>query len=221
MPAVRRLRRLETLKLPSNLINSIPDDNSTRFTLLKNLDLTSNQIDHLDSRSFITTPKLVFLSVANNRLTALSDSTIFEHLLDLETLDLSRNHLRIVDLNNLISLRTLDLSNNHLHDIEFHNLPDLKEVFVSHNNILKLTNHTFINCSSLSVIFLQHNAIHTIDYHTFHSLHHLLTLDLSFNQLKSIDPKLLRHSTKLQSLYLDSMPPLLICSRIASRSTNL
>jgi Leucine-rich repeat (LRR) protein len=202
--AFRRLRRLETLKLQSNRISEIPDDGFTRFTVLKILDLQSNRFDHLDGRSFITTPNLVSLSVANNRLTVVSDSSIFEDLLALETLDLSYNRLRVVDLNNLIALRTVDLSNNHLHDIRFHNLPNLKEVFVSNNNILKLTNETFINSSSLSVIFLQHNAIQSIDYNTFHSLQHLLTLDLSYNQLKAIDTQLLKHNTRLQSLYLDN-----------------
>jgi len=202
--AFRRLRRLETLKLQSNRISEIPDDGFTRFTVLKILDLQSNRFDHLDGRSFITTPNLVSLSVANNRLTVLSDSSIFESLLALETLDLSHNHLRVVDLNNLIALRTVDLSNNHLNDIRFHNLPNLKEVFVSNNNILRLTNETFINSSSLSVIFLQHNAIQSIDYNTFHSLQHLLTLDLSSNQLRAIDPQLLKHNTRLQSLYLDN-----------------
>jgi len=202
--AFTRLRRLETLKLQSNRISEIPDDGFTRFSLLKSLDLQSNRFDHLDGRSFITTPKLVSLSLANNKLTVLSDSSIFEQLLDLETLDLSHNNLRVVDLNNLVSLRTVDLSNNHLHDIRFHNLPNLKEVFVSNNNILRLTNQTFINSTSLSVIFFQHNAIQSIDYNTFHSLQHLLTLDLSSNQLKAIDPQLFKHSTRLQTLYLDN-----------------
>lgn len=204
--AFQRFRRLEILKLQSNRISEIPDDGFTRFTVLKSLDLQSNRFDHLDGRSFITTPNLVSLSVANNRLTVVNDSSIFEGLLALETLDLSYNYLRVVDLNNLSALRTVDLSNNHLHDIRFHNLPNLKEVFVSNNNILRLTNETFINSSSVSVIFLQHNAIQSIDYNTFHSLQHLLTLDLSSNQLQAIDPQLLKYNTRLQALYLDGNP---------------
>jgi Leucine-rich repeat (LRR) protein len=204
LQALRRLRKLQILKLQSNQISQIPDDGFTRFTVLTNLDLQSNRIDHLDSRSFITMPKLVSLSLSNNQLTILSDNSIFVHLIDLETLDLSLNNLRIVDLNNLSSLRTLDLSNNHLHDIQFHNLPNLKELFVSHNNILKLTNETFINTTSLSVLYLQHNAIHSISHNTFHSLHNLFTLDLSYNELKEIHSTLFKYSNKLQSLYLDN-----------------
>jgi len=204
--ALRRLKKLETLKLQSNRISEIPDDGYTQFAVLKNLDLQSNGFDHLDSRSFAITPNLVSLSMANNRLSVLSDSSILKDLIVLETLDLSHNNLRVINLNNLNALRTVDLSNNHLEDILFNNLPNLKEVFVSNNNILKLTNQTFHNSSSLSVIFLQFNDIQSIDFKTFHYLQQLLTLDLSSNQFKSIDPQLFKYNTRLQALYLDNNP---------------
>lgn len=202
--AFQRLTSLEILKLQSNRISEIPDNGLTRLTALKSLDLQSNRLKQLKSDSFKTTPNLVSLSVANNELTVLSDSSVFDSLLDLENLDLSHNKLRNVYLNNLMALRTVDLSNNQLEVIRFQDLPNLKEVFVSNNRIDRLTNETFINTSSLSVIFLQHNAIESIDYNTFHSLQHLLTLDLSSNQLRAINPLLLKHNIHLQSLYLDN-----------------
>lgn len=206
LQALRRLKSLEVLKLESNRISQLVDDVSTRISSLKILDLHSNQIHHLDSHSLKTTPKLVSLSVANNRLRDLSDASIFGHLLDLETLDLSYNQLTDVYLTNMKALRSLDLSNNSLKKLGLRNLFRVKEVFLSHNSLVKLTNRTFINCSSLSVIFMQHNSIESIDYNTFDSLDDLLTLDLSFNQLKSIDSALLKHNIKLQSLYLDNNP---------------
>jgi Leucine-rich repeat (LRR) protein len=202
--AFQRLTSLEILKLQSNRISEIPDNGLTRLTALKSLDFQSNRLKQLKSDSFKTTPNLVSLSVANNELTVLSDSSVFNSMLDLENLDLSHNKLRNVYLNNLMTLRTVDLSNNQLEVIRFQDLPNLKEVFVSNNRIDRLTNETFINTSSLSVIFLQHNAIESIDYNTFHSLQHLLTLDLSSNQLRAINPLLLKHNIHLQSLYLDN-----------------
>ncbi|XP_017489687.1 PREDICTED: TLR4 interactor with leucine rich repeats-like, partial [Rhagoletis zephyria] len=115
--ALRRLRKLLSLKLQSNLITQIPDDGFTRFTLLETLDLQSNAIRHLSSRSFITMPKLKTLYASNNLLTVVSDSSIFAQLHYLETLDLSLNRLRVVNLDGLESVRTLDLSYNHLHDL--------------------------------------------------------------------------------------------------------
>ncbi|XP_054162643.1 carboxypeptidase N subunit 2-like isoform X2 [Oppia nitens] len=206
LQAIRRLKALVSLKLQSNRITELPDDGSTRLLSLRSLDLHSNRIKRLDSLSFKTTPKLVSLSVANNRLTDLSDSSIFGHLLDLETLDLSFNELTGIDLNNMKALRSIDLSNNELKSMALLNLIGIREVFVSHNKLSKLTNKTFVNCSSLSVVFMQHNSIESIEMNTFDTLQYLLTLDLSFNQLKAIDSQLFKHNTQLQSLYLDNNP---------------
>jgi Leucine-rich repeat (LRR) protein len=203
--ALTRLSSLEILRLQSNRISQLEHDNTTPLSILpmlKTLDLHSNRISLLDGQTLFFTPNLVSLSVANNSLTALNDS-ILESLPHLESLDLSYNQLEAVTLNDLVSLKTVDLSNNRLEDIRFDNLFKLKEVFASHNRIARLTDQTFINSSSLSAIFLQSNAIESIDYNAFHSLPNLITLDLSSNKLKTIDPRLLAHSTQLQSLYLD------------------
>ena len=201
--ALTRLSRLEILKLQSNRILPIGEDGSTRLSLLKIVALDSNRLSRLDGHSFVSTPNLVSLSLANNSLTSLNDSSTFQSLPQLETLDLSFNQLRVANLNSLLMLTTVDLSNNQLEDIRLHNLSKLKEVFASHNRIARLTDKTFVNSSSLSVVFLQHNSIESIDYNTFHSLPNLITLDLSSNKLKTIDPRLLAHNAQLQSLYLD------------------
>ena len=201
--ALRRLRKLLSLKLQSNLITQIPDDGFTRFTLLETLDLQSNAIRHLSSRSFITMPKLKTLYASNNLLTVVSDSSIFAQLHYLETLDLSLNRLRVVNLDGLESVRTLDLSYNHLHDLRLQGMLGLRELFASHNNILQLVNETFLNCSSLEVLYLQHNSIHSILYNAFHRLNELRVLDLSYNQLRQLHSALFKYTNQLQSLNLD------------------
>lgn len=202
--ALRRLRKLQSLKLQSNLISQIPDDGFTRFTVLETLDLQSNQIRHLSSRSFVTMPKLKTLYCSNNLLTVVSDSSIFVQLHHLETLDLSLNRLRVVNLNGLESIRTLDLSYNHLHDLRLQGMSGLRELFASHNNILQLVNETFLNTTALEVLYLQHNSIHSITYNAFHRLTELRVLDLSFNQLSGLHSALFKHTSQLESLYLDN-----------------
>lgn len=201
--ALRRLRKLLSLKLQSNLISQIPDDGFTRFTLLETLDLQSNAIRHLSSRSFITMPKLKTLYASNNLLTVVSDSSIFAQLHYLETLDLSLNRLRVVNLDGLESVRNLDLSYNHLHDLRLQGMLGLRELFASHNNILQLVNETFLNCSSLEVLYLQHNSIHSILYNAFHRLNQLRVLDLSYNQLRQLHSALFKYTSQLESLNLD------------------
>nr|XP_027195169.1 protein artichoke-like [Dermatophagoides pteronyssinus] len=202
--ALRRLRKLVTLKLQSNQINQIPDDGFTRFTVLETLDLQSNQIRHLNSRSFMTMPKLKILYCSNNLLTVVSDSSIFAQLHFLETLDLSVNRLRVVNLDGLESIRTVDLSYNHLHDLRLQGLIGLRELFASNNNILQLLNETFMNTTGLEVLYLQHNAIHTITYNTFYRLQQLRLLDLSYNQIRHLHQSLFKNTNQLQSLYLDN-----------------
>ncbi|KAI2808861.1 hypothetical protein BLOT_000002, partial [Blomia tropicalis] len=202
--ALRRLRKLSILKLQNNLITSIPDDGFTRFTVLETLDLQSNQIRHLNSRSFIAMPKLKTLYCSNNLLTVVSDSSIFAELHHLETLDLSLNRLRVVNLDGLESIRTLDISYNHLHDLRLHGMTGLRELFASNNNILQLMNETFLNTSSLEVLYLQHNSIHSILYNTFHRLTELRVLDLSFNQLQQLHSSLFKYTNRLESLFLDN-----------------
>lgn len=202
--ALRRLRKLLTLKLQSNLISQIPDDGFTRFTLLETLDLQSNQVRHLNSRTFITMPKLRTLYCSSNLLTVVSDSSIFAPLHHLETLDLSLNRLRVVNLDGLESIRTLDISYNHLHDLRLQGMLGLRELFASHNNILQLVNETFLNTTALEVLYLQHNSIHSILYNAFHRLSQLRVLDLSFNQLRLLHSSLFKHTSLLESLYLDN-----------------
>jgi len=82
--------------------------------------------------------------------------------LDLESLDLSHNQLRDIELYDLKALRTVDLSHNQLKYMHFLSLPNITEVFLSNNQILKLTNNTFVNCSRLLVIFFTTKR-HSID----------------------------------------------------------
>ena len=60
---------------------------------LRYLNLSFNQIQHLDSTMFSNTLKLISLSLSNNRLTILPDN-IFMGLSSLLTLDLSHNPIR-------------------------------------------------------------------------------------------------------------------------------
>ena len=60
---------------------------------LRYLNLSFNQIQHLDSTMFSNSLKLISLSLSNNRLTILPDN-IFMGLSSLLTLDLSHNPIR-------------------------------------------------------------------------------------------------------------------------------
>ena len=207
--ALRRLRKLKTLKIAANLINELMDDGFTRFTALQNLDLSNNRLAALNERSLITMPKLVTLSLASNRLSSLTDSP-FIYLLELETLDLSHNAIRTVGdrvFANLGNLRTLDLSANHLHSLPtllLHPLENLHELYLSKNNLLRISNQTFQNNTQLQALFISHNAISEIQLGTFSHLAAMQQLHLSFNQLRDIQGNLFKHNSALRTLALDN-----------------
>ncbi|GIY56699.1 protein artichoke [Caerostris extrusa] len=76
--ALRRLRKLKTLKLVKNFIDDILDDGFTRFTDLQTLDMNSNRLKELHDRSFVTMPRLTVLSLQMNQLFSLDDR-VFIH----------------------------------------------------------------------------------------------------------------------------------------------
>lgn len=206
--ALRRLRKLKTLKLAGNIINELTDDGFTRFTALQNLDLSNNRLTSLNERSLITMPKLLTLSLASNRLSSLTSP--FVYLLELETLDLSHNAIRTLNeqvFANLGNLRTLDLSSNHLHSLPnllLHPLHNLRELYLSKNNLLRIANQTFANNSQIQALFVSHNGLSEIQLGTFSHLATMQQLHLSFNQLRDIQGSLFKHNSVLRTLALDN-----------------
>ena len=206
--ALRRLRKLKTLKLAGNIINELTDDGFTRFTALQNLDLSNNRLTSLNERSLITMPKLVSLSLASNRLSSLTSP--FVYLLELETLDLSHNAIRTLNeqvFANLRNLRTLDLSSNHLHNLPtllLHPLQNLRELYLSKNNLLRIGNQTFANNSQIQALFISHNGLSEIQLGTFSHLTTMQQLHLSFNQLRDIQGSLFKANSVLRTLALDN-----------------
>lgn len=89
-----RNTKLENLDLSYNEFQVMPNSALTDVSeTLRYLNLSFNQIQHLDSTMFSNTLKLISLSLSNNRLTILPDN-IFMGLSSLLTLDLSHNPIR-------------------------------------------------------------------------------------------------------------------------------
>lgn len=89
-----RNTKLETLDLSHNEFQVMPNSALSDVSeSLRYLNLSHNQIQHLDSTMFSNSLKLISLSLAHNRLTILPDN-IFMGLSSLLTLDLSHNPIR-------------------------------------------------------------------------------------------------------------------------------
>ena len=153
---------VDTVNLSFNEFVAMPTSALTEVAAsLRSLDLSFNAIEHLDSTMFANTPRLLSLSLANNRLTILPEN-IFIGLNSLRTLDLSSNPIRAnypelltyvqrlsvlkladVEMTNLpsIPLKNLihfDLSGNRLTDVPFlsaEGIPNLKHLNLSRNQV--------------------------------------------------------------------------------------
>lgn len=202
--ALKRLKKLKSLKLNNNFISSLPEDSSNIvFSSLESLDLRNNRITSLSQRSFISCPILLSLSLSNNNITQIHEQA-FQSQTNLESLDLSRNQIKSIPkktLSYLKNLKSLDLTQNSLDSLSsLSGLINLKEVYLSHNNLNRLLNDSFP--SSLTSMFIEHNCISVIESGVFSHLTSLLQLHLSFNHIESVP--VLSTNNQLSSLSLDN-----------------
>lgn len=88
-----------------------------RFENLLELDLSSNQIEFIQSKTFLGLKHLIKLNLSNNLLSYMSNSEFLKPLVNLERLDLSCNRINRIDwkdFKSLVSLRELSLADNEI-----------------------------------------------------------------------------------------------------------
>lgn len=115
----------------------------------------------------------------------------FNHLKNLRRLEISKNHLEILNDDvfiGLINLEYLDLSGNLLYDISnwIGSLTELKTLILSTNDITVINHLTFQHLHLLEIIDLSSNRLNHIYSEAFLNLHNLKLLNLSHNHLKTI-----------------------------------
>ena len=68
---------MDSVDLSFNEFVAMPNSALTEISAtLRSLDLSHNDIEHLDSTMFANTPRLLSLSLAHNRLTILPDNLL-------------------------------------------------------------------------------------------------------------------------------------------------
>ena len=124
---------------------------------------------------------------------------------------LSSCHIKILSrvtfqANALIYLETVDLSYNHVMLIQegtFSHLPSLELILLSNNFLEEVQQGAFRNLPKARMINLSHNALHKIHPGTFDRVPELKILDLSANWLRNLPWKNISRLTSLQVLRLD------------------
>ncbi|KOB74993.1 Tartan/capricious-like protein [Operophtera brumata] len=199
------------MDLSGNKIREIQDETFKTLVSLQHLNLSNNELDHLELGSFkISDSKvgnLEVLDLSYNALTDLTDEVLLE-LPSLYTLYLNGNRLIKLSDNcfgGLKFLNALYLQYNDLEtlNITLVNLKSLTYLDLSYNHLKKLTGYETNRLQNLEVLNMSHNEIETVDGNCFIQSLKLRRIDLSFNVINSkIDNHMFGSSVELEFLDL-------------------
>ncbi|XP_041781629.1 toll-like receptor 6 [Anopheles merus] len=191
--AFGQTRNLEVLDLSTNNIWSLPDHLFCSLSGLRSLNISSNRLQDVNDLGF--REKGVKDEVESEGHKTNSSGSVAPPVscaLDLEDLDVSRNHfvlLPAAGFGMLKRLKMLKIHDNEISMVGDKALSGLKELQIldlSSNKLVALPTDLFRDpAQSIQEIYLQNNSISVLSPGLFSKLEQLQALDLSQNQLTS------------------------------------
>ncbi|KOX72194.1 Chaoptin [Melipona quadrifasciata] len=207
--SLKGLGSIRVLSLSGNNIGSLP---RAAFSMLGDsllrLDLSENELSHMEDEALSGLERLLLLNVSRNDLSRFN-SDVFKGAYNLLQLDLSTNFLREFPsdaLRHLTDLKFLNMSNNLIDEIDYRHLSSLRELQVldlSGNNIGRLGFSTFSKLSELIRLDLSLNALRTIDESSFSGLTKLKWLSLQDNNILLVPAVALTRLPSLAHLHME------------------
>uniref|UniRef100_A0AC35TIZ8 LRRCT domain-containing protein n=1 Tax=Rhabditophanes sp. KR3021 TaxID=114890 RepID=A0AC35TIZ8_9BILA len=185
------LRSLKKLFINSNHIESFKDIKLSKLTNLVYLNVDDNDITAIDNLDLVTlkeSPKLRYISFAQNNISTVSPKA-FEHVKELKVLSFTGNNIVSIGgyesfLKPLKSLETLLLSKNLIESVDksdFDGLRGLKNLALDFNNISDIMENTFDGIN-LEKMFINRNDLNKLPDGIFDHLEKTLkVVDLSDN----------------------------------------
>ncbi|GAB6032568.1 hypothetical protein CHUAL_011458 [Chamberlinius hualienensis] len=221
--------KVKRVTLQHGHVSRIPSQAFGNLAELTTVDVSSNQIRHMDYHAITGLPSLEELSMSDNELATLRTNTM-HNLPKLKSLFMDRNHLKSWEpgaFSALTGLVELELGTNHLIHLKpdwFKGLHSLKRLYLNSNQLVKLESDVFIHCKSLEELNLRENKLKFIDRHAFRGLHRLLMLYLNRNQLVHLSSHTFRPLTslvyfdmrqnKLETLLSEAVAPLNLTNNV-------
>lgn len=196
---------LQYVDLSSNHMVSIPTKSFDNQRKLQELHLNKNKISALNNKTFHGLKSLTVLNLRENFLEELSKG-LFAVLPQLEELNLGQNRISRIDpqaFDGLISLRVLYLDDNLLSSVPTQALSllgSLAELHVGLNAFAYLPDDSFEGLDKLSVLDISGAGLSNISENAFRGLTGLRSLNLADNRLKSIPTKQLSELNRLEDL---------------------
>ncbi|WKX95007.1 hypothetical protein Q1695_011899 [Nippostrongylus brasiliensis] len=203
-------KSLMQLNLAGNQLKSIEEPGVFLYmTSLAYLDLSYNQLEHIESSTFEKLPGLERLYLQNNKLRQFPIKS--EQKMDnLRQLNLDNNLIEELPdnlLNSCQHLEHLSLAGNRIHIITdkiFHSSTSkgLKSLNLAGNQISTLSKRAFQLMGNLQIIRLNNNILRTIDISVFAELRNLRHVDLSDNKIIQILPQAFTNLPLIDTLLL-------------------
>ncbi|KAG5894441.1 hypothetical protein JTB14_014890 [Gonioctena quinquepunctata] len=206
--AIINPQSLQMLDLSYNNLSHLQDYQFREFTDLISLNLSHNSINDLPRNVFMFLRKIQKLCLSHNLLKAIPFQ-VFSPMAGMQELDLSHNQL-VTFLDHFFKLNrnieVLKLNNNNITKITSNALADLTEMNMldlSHNSLQSISMGLFDSLSNMQYLNLAHNPLVNMPSGTFRGLGKLKTLDMSSNKLSQLSFGLLHFSPLLMYLNLD------------------
>ena len=201
-------RDLREIHLAYNGLRDLPRGVFTQLEQLLVLNLANNRLgsDRVDETTFLGLIRLIVLDLSYNQLTHI-DARMFKDLFFLQILDLRNNSIDRIESNAflpLYNLHTLELSDNKLHTIGaqlFNGLFVLNRLTMSGNSISNIDTMAFRNCSDLKELDLSGNELTAVP-DALRDLAFLKTLDLGENRISEFHNGSFRNLHQLTGLRL-------------------
>ncbi|XP_018570361.1 toll-like receptor 3 isoform X1 [Anoplophora glabripennis] len=178
---------------------------------IKNLDLTSSQIELIKQKAFIGLIFLENLYLPHNKIRSIYPGT-FTGVKKIKHIDLSYNQISILSDDGfleLLNLEKLNLEHSYIHTISpraFNGLVHLKQLYLK-SNLISEVKDAFSNLTSLEVLNLEDNQIVALNSTEFYNLTALLELNLANNKLKNLviefAPQSVLRNLFLQNNFID------------------
>lgn len=202
---------LKYLDLSTNSLLEIPSKTFAYQKKLQELHMDSNKIGSVSSRTFVGLSSLTVLSLRGNFIEDINEN-VFSPLVKLEELNLSGNRIRDIHpnaFNGLFNLRILYLEDNTLTQIPsmvFSSVPSLAELFIGMNSFNKIPTGSFKDLKGLSRLSVRGCNLNSISSEGFKGLDGLRILDLSDNLFEKIPTVVLSTLNRLEELHLGQNP---------------
>lgn len=202
---------IEKLSVIKGSVNTIENGAFQQLTGLKTLDLSHNTISRIGESTF----KEVGHSLDKLLLHAAIKMSGFptgalHHLLKLQYLDMSGNHIERISPESLTTfhyLKHLNLNHNNIKHIDpnlvsgIYN-PNLIQLKLAFNKLSTLRFHTFKDLQNLIYLQLNDNLIRRIEKSAFFNLDSLISIELEGNTIEQIDDEAFQNLPNIQYISL-------------------